>query len=68
MITLKEANKVRTSLKMKLSNFSWYKESYIIPNASNYIVVIHVPQVNNNVRKIISPIIDGVEIKIESDN
>ncbi len=67
MITLREANKIRTSLKMKLSNFSWYKGSSVIPNAHNYMVVIHVSQLTNTVRKIISPIIDGVEIKIESD-
>jgi hypothetical protein len=67
MSTFKEANQVRIALKMKLSNYSWYKSSRVITDSDGYSVVIGVQQVDNKVRKIISPVIDGVSIKVEAE-
>jgi len=66
MSTFKEANQVRLALKMKLSQYSWYISSTVIVDNEGYSVLIVVKHVDNNVRKIISPVINGVGIKTES--
>ena len=66
MATFKEANQVRLALKMKLSRYSWYVSSVVISSQDGYSVLINVKEVNNTVRKIIPPLVDGVEIKTES--
>ena len=63
--TFKEANRVRLELKMKISNYHWYKSSEVMPEDDGYAVIVIVSQVSNAVRKIINPIIDGVSIKVE---
>lgn len=65
MATFKEANQVRLSLKMKLSQYAWYNSSHVTSDSDGYSVVVEVSQIDNNVRKIISPVIDGVDIKVE---
>jgi hypothetical protein len=66
MSTFKEANQVRLALKMKLSQYSWYISSVVIIDDDGYGVLVLVKHVDNNVRKTISPVIDGVGIKTES--
>ena len=66
MATFKEANQVRLGLKMKLSNFNWYVSSAVISNNEDYYVLIIANQIDNNVRKIVAPVIDGVDIKTEA--
>ena len=65
MLTLRDANMLRTSLKIKFSNYSWYVGSMIIPNTSGYTIVVNVNNLNNRVRKVIPPVIDGIDIKVE---
>lgn len=65
MSTFKEANQVRIVLKMKLSNYSWYKSSRVVTDSDGYSVIVGVQQLDNKVRKVISPVIDGVSIKVE---
>jgi hypothetical protein len=65
MATFNEANQVRVSLKMKLSQFAWYSSSAIIASSDDYSVLVKVKHINNIVRKVISPVIDGVSIKVE---
>lgn len=65
MVSFKEANQARLALKMKLINHSWYKNSGIITDGDDYIVVIIVTKLDNQVRKIIPPLVDGVQIKTE---
>lgn len=65
MASFKEANQTRVALKMKLSNYAWYSGSGVIVNNDDYIIVVTVNELNNNVRKIIPPVIDGVEVKVE---
>ena len=68
MSTFKEANQVRAALKMKLSNYAWYSASGVFTAADDYIIVVTVKKLDNQVRKLISPVIDGVSIKTEVDN
>lgn len=65
MSTFKEANSARVSLKMKLSQHFWYTASRVIADSDGYSVVISVKKLDNQVRKLIPPVVDGVDIKTE---
>lgn len=65
MATFREAEQARLSVKMKLSNYSWYKYSTVLGDNDGYNVVVTVSNINNHIRKIIPPIVDGVSIKTE---
>lgn len=67
MTTFREANQIRASLKMKLSNYSWYNSSCVLFDKDDYYIVVHVRKVDNQVRKVIPPVLDGVNIKTEID-
>jgi len=65
MATFTEANQVRNSLKIKLSNFAWYNDSVVTLVNDGYSVLIHVSKIDNFVRKTIPPLVNNVEIKVE---
>ena len=65
MAIFREANQVRLMLKMKLSQHSWYKGSVVQPESDGYGIVITVSQLDNKVRKLIAPVVDGVSVKTE---
>jgi hypothetical protein len=67
MPTFQEANQARTVLKMKLSVYSWYKNSAVCSTSDGWGVVITVRKLDNKVRKVISPVLDGISIKTEVD-
>lgn len=67
MATYKDAHQIRSSLKMKLSNYSWYNSSCVLFDKDDYYIVVHVKSIDNKVRKIIPPVIDGISIRTESD-
>lgn len=65
MTTFREANQARLVLKMKLSNYSWYNSSSVITDNDDYCVSVSVKKLDNQVRKLIPPIIDGTSVKTE---
>ena len=65
MSTFTEANQVRLSLKMKYSQYSWYSSSVVYAIDDGFGVVIETSQMNNNIRKLISPVVNGVSVKAE---
>jgi hypothetical protein len=65
MSTFKEANQIRLRLKMQLSQYMWYSGSVVMTDSDGYAVTILVSQLDNKVRKLISPVIDGVSVKTE---
>lgn len=65
MATFSEANQARLALKMKLSMYSWYNSSSVVSEADGYSVVIGVKRLDNQIRKIITPVLNGVSIKAE---
>ncbi len=67
MSTFREANQVRVSLKMKLINYAWYNGSCILYDKDDFYISIHVKKIDNQVRKIIPPVCDGVSIRTELD-
>ena len=67
MKTFREANQIRAALKMKLSNYAWYNSSNIMYEQDDYCIVVHVRSLDNQIRKIIPPVLDGVSIRTEID-
>lgn len=65
MSTFSEANQVRLLLKMKLCQHSWYSSSTVLSLDDGFGVVIGVKQLDNAIRKLIPPVIDGVSVKTE---
>jgi hypothetical protein len=65
MSTFSEANQVRLLLKMKLSQYSWYSSSTVLNIDDGFGVVIGVKQMDNTIRKLVPPVIDGVSVKTE---
>lgn len=65
MATFKEANQVRLALKMKFSQHAWYNTSTVVADNDGYSIVITVHQLDNKVRKLIPPVVDGIGIKTE---
>ncbi len=65
MSTFSEANQVRLVLKMKLSMYSWYSSSTVVAIADGFGVVVGVKHMDNNVRKLVAPVVDGVSVKTE---
>lgn len=67
MTTFMEAHQARLELKMKLSNFAWYHSSAIMSEKDGYAVVVTVKHLDNQVRKVIPQVLNGVNIKTESE-
>lgn len=65
MVSFSVANQVRLMLKMKLSHYGWYKSSLVVPEPGGYSVVVTVKRLDNQIRKLISPVIEGVSVKTE---
>jgi hypothetical protein len=66
MANFNDANQARLSLKMKFSQYAWYDGSAVTLANGEYIVVISVSILNNQVRKLIPPVFNGVYIRTES--
>lgn len=65
MSTFSSANQVRLSLKMKLSMYSWYSTSTVVSVDDGFGVVIGVKRMDNGIRKLVPPVVDGVSVKAE---
>jgi len=63
MSTFRDANQVRLSTKMKLSIYGWYKSSTVVSDTDGYSVVVGVKRIDNQIRKLISPVVMGVSVK-----
>ena len=67
MVSFGSANQVRLAIKMKLSQHSWYISSRVAPtrNGDDYEILVNVRQLNDSVRKVVSPVVDGVYVRVE---
>lgn len=65
MSTFSDANQVRLILKMKLSQYAWYSSSTVLSISDGFGVVIGVKRVDNAVRKLVPPVVEGVSVKVE---
>lgn len=66
MTTFSEASQVRLALKMKFSQYAWYKSSVVLPSGDGYSVLISARYVDNGVRKLVAPVVNGVSIRVEA--
>ena len=60
-----ETNQIRLKLKMALSQYAWYKASHIVSSDDGFVIVISITHLDNNVRKLISPVFNNVSVKTE---
>lgn len=65
MPTFSEANQVRLSLKMQLSQHWWYNSTSVVSVDDGFGVVVGVKHIDNAVRKIVPPIVGNVSVKTE---
>lgn len=65
MSSFSEVNQVRLSLKMKLSQYSWYNSSRVTNIDDGFGIIIGVSRLDNAIRKLVAPVIDGVSVKME---
>lgn len=64
MATFSEANRVRLSLKMKLSQYWWYGSSTIISEQGDYTISVSVKKIDNQVRKSVPQVFEGVSVRM----
>lgn len=65
MSTFNEANQVRLMLKMKFSQYAWYSSSVTFNVDDGFGVIISVNYLDNSVRKLVAPVVNGVVVKTE---
>jgi len=65
MSTFREASQVRLVLKMKLSMYAWYSSSTVVAVDDGFGVIIGVKHMDNGIRKLVPPVVDGVSVKAE---
>lgn len=65
MATFALANQARLSLKMKLSNYCWYAGSSVEANGDDYMVMVYIGFIDNEVRKVIPTVHMGVGVKTD---
>jgi len=65
MVSFSEANQARLIVKMKLSQYAWYVSSSVVSETDGYSVVVNVKTINNAIRKIVTPVVNGVSVKMD---
>ncbi len=68
MASFSEANQARLALKMNLSNYAWYNGSSVVTSNDDYVVVIHVARIDNDIKKVVPPFYHGATVKTEIEN
>lgn len=63
--SFRNANQARAALKMKLSVFHWYLGSRVVADNDGFSIEVVVKKIDNQIRKIIPPVVDGVSVKAE---
>jgi hypothetical protein len=67
MSTFRETNQARVALKMKLCNYAWYKGSVICAVSDGWGILVSSRKIDNSVRKVVPPVLDGVSVRVEVD-
>lgn len=64
MWTYSETNNVRNSLKMHLSNYSWYLGSYVVPGFEGYGIQVDVSKLDSHILNAIPSKIKRTWVKV----
>jgi hypothetical protein len=67
VITFGAANQIRLAIKMKLHHYAWYISSRVAPTkgGDDYEIIVNVRKLDDSVRRVISPVVDGVYVRTE---
>lgn len=65
MSIFREANQARIALKIKLSYHAWYKGSVVCAVSDGWGVLVYTKKIDNSVRKVVPPVLNGVAIRTE---
>ena len=65
MAVFSDANQAKLALKMKLSNYYWYRSSAVITEGNDYCIVVYIDRLDNSIRKIIPMVINGTSVKVD---
>lgn len=67
MPSFNEANRVKNSLKMALSNYYWYNGISVELDEGSYIVVVNVDSNYYRCSSLIPPFKDGINIQVNTN-
>lgn len=67
MVSFKEANQARTSLKMPLSYYSWFKSSSVESENGQFFITVTVSHIDNAVKDAVPSIHKGVSVRLEAE-
>lgn len=65
MCSINETNNIRNSLKMRLSQYSWYLGSSIIPNIEGYGIQVDVSRISSDILNLVPFKLKGVRVKVQ---
>lgn len=65
MATFTEAEQARLSLKMNLSHYAWHNGSSIAYEEGDFIIILQVSKLNNDMKKIIPIVHNGVSVRVD---
>ena len=68
MWTYSETNNIRNSLKMYLSNYSWYLGSHVVPGFEGFAIEVDVCRMDNQVMNAIPSRIKRTWIRVNVKN
>jgi len=68
MVSFREANQARTSLKIPLSYYAWCKGLSIESENGHYYIVVATTHLDNAVKSAVPPFHKGVSVRIEAEN
>jgi hypothetical protein len=64
MSTFKEANQAKISLKMPLSNYSWFKGMVVATDNDGFCVVVNVSKIDNKVKRLVPQVHQAVSVRL----
>lgn len=59
------ANQARLSLKMKLIDFSWFKESFLSQSPEGYYIIVKVSDITHHVSKHVPTVWKSTYVRLE---
>lgn len=68
MWSQKETNNLRQKLKNKYSQYSWYYNSYVVPDFEGYAIVIETTKLDNEIKKLVPTYIKNTNIRLQLKN
>lgn len=68
MMTARETNTLRQGLKHKLSNYSWYVNSYVLADVEGYCIVIETSKLDDLVKNIVPSVVKNTNVKLVLKN